>query len=87
MDYANLKAEVTHIHNELTFIRKENTDIHSSTSEKFKELFESRNKTQSNLAELTTTVKMLVANMDKSFATIDKKLDEITQRIYERGEK
>lgn len=50
-------------------------------SEKFKDLYNSRTETQTVLAELTTTVKMLVQNMDKQFNSIDGKLDEINKRI------
>lgn len=56
-------------------------EIKESNSEKFKELYSARNKTEVCLAELTSTVKMLVQNMDKQFTTIEKKIDELAERV------
>lgn len=57
--------------------------LKESNSEKFKELYQSRNKTEVCLAELTSTVKMLVQNMDKQFSTIEKKIDDLSKKMGE----
>lgn len=57
--------------------------LKESNAEKFKELYQARNKTEVCLAELTSTVKMLVQNMDKQFSTIEKKIDDISKRMGE----
>lgn len=44
---------------------------------KFNELYNSRNKTNETLVELTTTVKMMVQNMDQQFVSLNKKIDEL----------
>lgn len=44
---------------------------------KFNELYNSRNKTNETLIELTTTVKMMVQNMDQQFVSLNKKIDEL----------
>ena len=44
---------------------------------KFDELFDSRNKTNEALVELTTTVKMLVSSINQQFSNLEKKIDEI----------
>lgn len=53
--------------------------------EKFADLFNSRTDTTKQLAELTTTVKILVQNMDKQFDGLKSALDEVKQEI--RSEK
>lgn len=58
-------------------------ELKENNAVKFKELYESRNKTEVCLAELTSTVKMLVQNMDKQFSSLEKKIDEISKRIGE----
>lgn len=69
-------------------VDKNLSELKVKTSEKFKELYLSRNQTDNALTELTTTVKLLVQTMnkqfstfDKQFETFDKKLDEITEKI------
>ena len=47
----------------------------------FDELFNSRNKTNENLTELTVTVKMLVSNMDKQFLGINDQLNKIHEEL------
>lgn len=48
-----------------------------NNAEKFNELYNSRNKTNEALIELTTTVKMMISNMDQQFVSLNKKIDEL----------
>ena len=91
-DYAKLKAEKEELKRDIEQVREQynaelqiiRTDIaeqKAKVSENFKALYHSRSETQNALTELTTTVKLLVQSMDKQFSTIDKKLDEIQNRI------
>lgn len=49
----------------------------TKTDAKFNELYISRNKTNETLVELSTTIKMMINNMDTQFAQLNKKIDEI----------
>ena len=49
----------------------------AKTDAKFSELYTSRNKTNETLVELSTTIKMMISNMDTQFAQLNKKIDEI----------
>lgn len=44
---------------------------------KFEELYNSRNETNKNIVELTTTIKLMVTQNEKSFNEVNKKLDEV----------
>lgn len=84
MDYQKEKTERCHLAEKIANLEKEKDKI----SEKFKELYTSRNETEKSLVELTATVKALVQNMEKQFESnkeqftaINSKLDEITNRI------
>lgn len=98
MDYAKVKAEQKILKQEMVeveqrleesftgvkqYYTEQFKEIKKSNSEKFKELYNSRNKTEICLAELTSTIKMLVQNMDKQYSSIEKKIDEISKRIGE----
>lgn len=98
MDYARVKAEQKILKQEMVeveqrleesftgvkqYYTEQFKEIKKSNSEKFKELYNSRNKTEICLAELTSTIKMLVQNMDKQYSSIEKKIDEISKRIGE----
>lgn len=50
-------------------------------SEKFTELYNSRNKTNEALVELTTTVKLMVTNMDQQFSSLNKKIDDLAKEV------
>lgn len=47
------------------------------TSKKFDELYASKSKTNEVLAELNTTIKMMISNFDNQFKNLDKKIDEL----------
>lgn len=92
MDYARLKAEHEELkrdlqqctcqyERELKNLRDELSELKVKTSEKFKDLYHSRNETQNALTELTTTVKILVQSIEREFTAIDKKLDDIQNRF------
>lgn len=49
----------------------------ADNKKKFEELYNSRNQTNENLRELTTTVKILVSQNEKEFSAINKKLDDV----------
>lgn len=46
----------------------------------FNELYNSRNKTNETLTELSTTLKILVSNIDNQFNSLDKKIDSLKER-------
>lgn len=70
MDYQRLKTRLEQNEKRDEEERKEN-------ALKFNELYNSRNKTNEALTELTTTVKMMVTNLNQQFASLDKKIDEL----------
>lgn len=70
MDYQKLKSRLEQNEKRDEEERKEN-------ALKFNELYNSRNKTNETLTELTTTVKMLVSNINQQFTSLDKKIDEL----------
>lgn len=52
-------------------------DYEKKNSQKFDELFNSRNKTNEVLAELNTTIRMLVQNLNSQFENLDSKIEEL----------
>lgn len=46
----------------------------------FNELYNSRNKTNETLTELSTTLKLLVSNIDNQFNSLDKKIDSLKEK-------
>ena len=52
-------------------------DCEKKNSQKFDELFNSRNKTNEVLAELNTTIRMLVQNLNSQFENLDSKIEEL----------
>lgn len=70
MDYQRIKSRLDQNEKRDEEERREN-------ALKFNELYNSRNKTNETLTELTTTVKMLVSNINQQFTSLDKKIDEL----------
>lgn len=70
MDYQRIKSRIDQNEKRDEEERREN-------ALKFNELYNSRNKTNETLTELTTTVKMLVSNINQQFTSLDKKIDEL----------
>lgn len=70
MDYSKLKTRVENISQRDEEERKAN-------AEKFSELYNSRNNTNETLAELSTTLKMFISNIDMQFKQLEKKIDEL----------
>lgn len=58
---------------------KRDEEERQSNALKFNELYNSRNKTNEALVELTTTVKMMVSNIDQQFSSLNKKIDELNK--------
>lgn len=58
-------------------------DNELKNSQKFTELFTSRNNTNEVLAELNTTIRMLVQNMNKKFDGFDKQFEKLDNKIEE----
>lgn len=56
---------------------KRDEEERQKTSKKFDELYASKNKTNEVLAELNTTIKMMINNFDNQFKNLDKKIDEL----------
>lgn len=52
-------------------------ECEKKNSQKFDELFNSRNKTNEVLAELNTTIRMLVSNINTQFENLDNKIEEL----------
>ena len=77
-------AEIPVIKEKIAHLEKEFAKENDKNSKNFKDLFESRTETQSALAELTTTVKILVQNMDRQFQSLESKLDGINEKIHSK---
>lgn len=69
-DYRAIKTEVENNKERDEETRKEN-------NKKFNELYDSRNKANDVLTELTTTLKMISQNIDQRFISLEKKIDEL----------
>lgn len=52
-------------------------ECEKKNSQNFTELFNSRNKTNEVLAELNTTIRMLVQNINTQFENLDNKIEEL----------
>lgn len=50
---------------------------------KFHDLFENKDKTNETLIELSTTLKMLVQNIDNRFVVMEKQLEKFDKKIDE----
>lgn len=72
-DYSKLKAD---------FMNNQERDKEEwrKSAEKFTELYNSRNKTNETLIELSTTMKMMLERMDSQFNKLDSKIDELSKR-------
>ena len=79
MSFSKMKTEIEEN-------KKRDEEERCNNQRKFQELYESRNKTNDTLTELTTTIKMLIGNMDKQFATIDKQFSSLDKKIDELKE-
>lgn len=81
MDYSRLKTKLEQNEaddkRERETIKKQIEEIEKRNSKKFDDLFDSRNKTNETLIELTTTIKMMTANMTTQFTNLEKKIDEL----------
>lgn len=88
MDYAKLKSKLEQNEDndkrERSNIIKRLDENEVRYSKKFDELFDSRNKTNETLIELTTTLKLMTSNMNQQFSNLEKKIDEIKNK--KRGE-
>lgn len=71
-DYSRLKTRFEE--NE-----KRDAEERKKNSEKFTELFNSRNKTNETLIELSTTMKIMVNNMNEQFKNLEQKIDKIKE--------
>lgn len=73
MDYQRLKTR---------FEENERRDVEerSSNQRKFEELYNSRNKTNEALTELTTTLKMMNTNIDQQLKNLEKKIDTLSEK-------
>lgn len=60
---------------------RRDTEERKSNSNKFNELYNSRNQTNESLIKLTSTVENLVTLMSNNFDAINKKFEEIKQDI------
>lgn len=56
---------------------KRDEEERKNNTEKFTELYNSKNKTSETLTELTVTIKMMVQNFNQQFANLDMKIDEL----------
>lgn len=81
---ATTLSEFPVLKEKITQLEKEFNKETEKNSRNFKDLFDSRTETQSALTELTTTVKILVQNMDKQFQSIETKLDGIHEKIHSK---
>lgn len=70
MDYQRLKTRFDE--NE-----KRDAEERQSNAQKFAELYDSRNKTNEAIIELTTSIKMMNINIDQQFRNLEKKIDEL----------
>lgn len=79
-DYSKLKTKLEiaeqRIAETKAIIEKESGE----NSQKFVELFASRNKTNEALVELSTTLKIISSNIDKQFENLDKKIDTLSKK-------
>lgn len=73
LDYSSLKTEVQNN-------QKRDAEERQKNAEQFSELYASRNKTNDTLTELSTTLKMLVGNINQQFSQLEKKIDELNRR-------
>lgn len=62
---------------------KRDIEEREKNEKKFAELFQSRNKTNETLVELTTTVKMMASTFNQQFANLNKKLDELRLEVHQ----
>lgn len=70
MDYAKLKTDFENN-------RKRDEETRAENDKKFSELYNSRNRTNDTLVELSTTLKMVATNIEQQFNSLDKKIDEL----------
>lgn len=70
MDYQRLKTRFEE--NE-----KRDEEERHANQRKFEELYNSRNKTNEALTELTTTIKMMNCNIDQQLKNLEKKIDSL----------
>lgn len=73
MDYQRLKTRFEE--NE-----KRDEEERRSNQRKFEELYNSRNKTNEALTELTTTIKMMNCNIDQQLKNLEKKIDTLSEK-------
>jgi seryl-tRNA synthetase len=77
MDYQKLKSDLQQTQSLISQNSKRDEEERKENALKFNELYNSRNKTNEALVELTTTVKMMVTNIDQQFCSLNKKIDEL----------
>lgn len=85
-DYSRLKTKVEQAEETIKNLFSDMEKKDEKYSQKFIDLYNSRNKTNETLTELTTTIKMLVQQMDKQSATTDKHFEAINVQ-FEKLEK
>lgn len=79
-DYSKLKTKLEVTEGRIAEANSLIEKFDIQNSHKFTELFNSRNKTNETLIELSTTLKLLSNNINKQFENLDKKIDALTTK-------
>lgn len=76
-NYETLTLDYNQIKTRFENNEKRDEEERKENNAKFAELYNSRNKTNETLTELSTTIKMLVSNINQQFEMLDKKIDSL----------
>lgn len=77
IDFDALNIDYSQTKTKFAQNEKRDEEERSNNEKRFNELYTSRNQTNEVLTELSTTVKMLMQNINTQFQQLDKKIDEL----------
>lgn len=76
-NYSGISSDVTKLGTDFNNNKTRDDEERKDNNKKFEELYNSRNKTNDVLVELSTTVKMFGTSMEQQFNSLEKKIDEL----------
>lgn len=81
-----LSADYSRLKTKLETTEKAISQMGDNSTRKFEELYNSRNKTNETLVELTTTIKLLVSSMDEKFNSFNNQFEKLERKIDDMKE-
>lgn len=83
-DFETLNIDYSQTKTKFNQNEKRDEEERSNNEKRFNELYTSRNQTNEVLTELSTTVKMLMQNINTQFQQLDKKIDELKSGVLNK---